>query len=262
MRVCETRKHVCLQHQFRIPTVAEGGNSIPQECAPKLPFAMLHEVANALRLPQSLHSGNFPFINFWGGMQRDAQVFQKMIVLVEDWARALPYTVFTQALQTALAAGVQLPYRNEADKAPKYDLQAYDRMRIQQADTVSLRQRYAMSQGQQAQGQYDAIGQSPAGAPLVRPTCCMLVVCFVLCCAHSALQSCASVLAHVQCLICVVLCCAVNKCCSVLAHVQCLFCAVLCACSVFILRCAVLCCAVNKCCSWIVKFPAHNKKRR
>jgi hypothetical protein len=102
------------------------------------------------------------------GVQRDAQVFQKMIVLVEDWARALPYTVFTQALQTALAAGVQLPYRNEADKAPKYDLQAYDQMRIQQADNISLRQRYAMSQGQQSQGQYDSIGNTPMGSLPVR----------------------------------------------------------------------------------------------
>lgn len=101
-------------------------------------------------------------------VQRDAQVFQKMIVLVEDWARALPYTVFTQALQTALAAGVQLPYRNESDKAPKYDLQAYDQMRIQQADTTSLRQRYAMSQ--QGHGEYDSIGQTPAGAMSVRST--------------------------------------------------------------------------------------------
>lgn len=100
-------------------------------------------------------------------LQRDAQVFQKMIVLVEDWARALPYTVFTQALQTALASGVQLPYRNEGDKAPKYDLQAYDQMRIQQADTTSLRQRYALG-GQQSHGQYDSLGQTPVGPMPVR----------------------------------------------------------------------------------------------
>jgi hypothetical protein len=106
-------------------------------------------------------------------LQRDAQVFFKMIVLVEDWARALPYTVFTQALQNATDAGVALPFREEHDKAPRYDLVAYDQMRLLQAEQNSLRTRYSQRQRaqQQQQGDYSSLGATP---PRVTPVCAPL----------------------------------------------------------------------------------------
>jgi hypothetical protein len=119
-------------------------------------------------------------------MQRDAQVFFKMVVLVEDWARALPYTVFMQALQNALAAGTQLPGRTEEEKAPRYDLQAYDQLRIQQAEASSLRSRYATGSRskQRTEGggnggpDYAALGSSPAQVCLHPPSTYALAWCY------------------------------------------------------------------------------------
>eukprot|EP00892_Ulva_mutabilis_P007251 jgi/Ulvmu1/4899/UM020_0185.1 len=93
----------------------------------------------------------------------DPQVFHKMMVLIEDWSRALPYTVFTQTLQGAVAAGARVPPRNEEEKAPRYNLEAYDQMRLQQAQQAPLRSRYSsQSMPPGHQGGHDALGAAPA----------------------------------------------------------------------------------------------------
>lgn len=84
------------------------------------------------------------------------------MVLIEDWSRALPYTVFTQTFQSAVAAGARVPPRNEEDKAPRYNLQSYDQMRLQQAQQAPLRSRYSSQPSpSRRQGVYDSLGASP-----------------------------------------------------------------------------------------------------
>lgn len=103
-------------------------------------------------------------------MQSDPQVFHKMMVLVEDWSRALPYTVFNQTFASAASAGARVPQRGEEEKAPKYNLQAYDQMRLQQAQRAPLRSRYSSQPSPpRQQGTYDSLAASPA-AQQVRTT--------------------------------------------------------------------------------------------
>lgn len=96
-------------------------------------------------------------------MQSDPQVFHKMMVLVEDWSRALPYTVFNQTFSSAVSAGARIPQRSEDDKAPRYNLEAYDQMRLQQAQQAPLRSRYSSQPSPpRRHGTYDPSSASPA----------------------------------------------------------------------------------------------------
>lgn len=65
-------------------------------------------------------------------MQCDAQVLDRMLILIEDWARALPQTAFPDALGVLLSSGVRLPERPESEKAPLLDTTQYETARKDQ----------------------------------------------------------------------------------------------------------------------------------
>lgn len=101
-----------------------------------------------------------------------------MLALVEDWARSLPQPQFGAALSMALEAGAQVPQRAEQDKAPLFDADSYELQRREQlaAQHTLLQRQQQQEQEQQRlsasrsarQGEYAAIGETPARAHQVR----------------------------------------------------------------------------------------------
>ena len=96
-------------------------------------------------------------------MQRDAQVVDRTLTLCEDWARSLPQPVFPDTLGTVLSAGVRLPERPDADKAPVLNMEEYERMRQEQnARLAAVRRKTdGAGSGRQRSGPYSQLQGSP-----------------------------------------------------------------------------------------------------
>jgi hypothetical protein len=101
----------------------------------------------------------------WFGVQRDAQVLDRMLVLMEDWARSLPQPQFAAAHTSAMKAGVQGPQRAEHQKAPLLDGMRYD---LQRREQLAVQQMWRQQErlGRDRIPEYDRLSPTPPAPPV------------------------------------------------------------------------------------------------